>query len=325
MLTALGLDSAKETVYRRLVADVRASAASLAVSTGLPDSVVAKALTDLCGRGLVVEETIGSPPVYSAAPPGVALGALLRERRDDLRVAEVAVSVLAEEHRLASIDHRRDDVVEVMTEISAVRHRFAQIQDAAQREVLSIVPPNLTVVPHRDNAAGNAGIKRGVRYRALLDRRALLQPGMIQDVIGSIDCGQEIRIVDRVPLKLVIVDGERAMLPLHSHIDSPASVLVQFSGLVQALIALFETMWQRAYPLLPNGSGDELTEVRPELDEVDTQVLSLLLTGMTEEAIAHQFGISRRTVQRRIANLMAKAGVETRIELGWHAARNAWA
>ena len=324
MLTALGLDSAKETIYRRLVAGVQSSAASLVVSTGLPDSVVATALTDLCGRGLV-EEASGSPPMYSAAPPGVALGALLRERRDDLRAAELAVSVLAEEHRLASIDHRGDDVVEVMTEISAVRHRFAQIQDAAQREVLSIVPPNLTVVPHRSNAAGNAGIKRGVRYRALLDRRALLQPGMIQDVIESIDCGQEIRIVDRVPLKLVIVDGERAMLPLHSHIDSPASVLVQFTGLVHALTALFETMWQRAYPLLPNASSDDLIEVRPELDHVDTQVLGLLLTGMTEEAIAHQFGISRRTVQRRIANLMAKAGVETRIELGWHAARNAWA
>jgi DNA-binding NarL/FixJ family response regulator len=34
---------------------------------------------------------------------------------------------------------------------------------------------------------------------------------------------------------------------------------------------------------------------------------------------------SRRTVQRRIHNLMAKAGAETRIELGWYAARNSWA
>ncbi len=325
MLMALGLDPAAETVYRRLVTDARFSAAGLVASTGLPEPVVARILTDLCARGLVVEETMESVPTYCVAPPGVALGALLRERRDDLRAAELAVSALAEEHRLASIDHRRDEVVEIMTELSAVRHRFTQIQQAAQHEVLSMVTPNFTVVPHRDNAAGNAGINRGIRYRALLDRRALAQPGMVRDVIGSIACGQEIRIVERVPLKLVIVDGERAMVPLHSHIDSPASMLVQSSGLVHALTALFETMWQRAYPLLTNPAGDNVIEIRPELDEVDTQVLGLLLTGMTEEAIAGHLGTSRRTIQRRIHELMVKAGAETRIELGWHAARNAWA
>jgi len=324
MLMAIGLDPAAETMYRRLVADVRLSAAGLVASTGLPEAVVVTMLTQLCARGLVVEEIIDSVATYSAAPPGVALGALLRERRDDLRTAELAVSALAEEHRLASIDHRRDEVVEVMTEISAVRHRFAQIQQAAQSEVLSMVTPNLTVVPHRDNAAGDTGLKRGVRYRAILDRRALSQPGMLGDVIGSIACGQEIRVAERVPLKLVIVDGERAMLPLHSHIDSHESVLVQSSGLLGALTALFETMWQRAHPLLTNPAGDGVIEVHPQLDEVDTQVLGLLLTGMTEEAIAGQLGTSRRTIQRRIHELMVKAGVETRIELGWHAARNAW-
>jgi DNA-binding NarL/FixJ family response regulator len=35
--------------------------------------------------------------------------------------------------------------------------------------------------------------------------------------------------------------------------------------------------------------------------------------------------MSLRSVQRRISTLMTKVGAATRIQLGWHAARNGWA
>jgi DNA-binding NarL/FixJ family response regulator len=114
------------------------------------------------------------------------------------------------------------------------------------------------------------------------------------------------------------------MLPLHSHTGA-ASMLVQSSGLLDALVALFEAIWDQAYPLLSNISGDGVLERRAELDELDSHILALLLTGMTDEAVAGQLGTSRRTVQRRIHQLMVKAGADTRIELGWYAARKGWA
>jgi len=40
---------------------------------------------------------------------------------------------------------------------------------------------------------------------------------------------------------------------------------------------------------------------------------------------AGRLGLSLRTVQRRIHQLMARAGVGTRVQLGWHAARKGWA
>jgi DNA-binding NarL/FixJ family response regulator len=75
-----------------------------------------------------------------------------------------------------------------------------------------------------------------------------------------------------------------------------------------------------------NPSGDGVVENDPgEVDELDAQVLALLLSGLTDQAVAGQLGLSLRTVQRRISQLMAKAGVTTRIQLGWHAARKGWA
>jgi sugar-specific transcriptional regulator TrmB len=330
MLSALGLQADEEEIYRRLVTHVSASVAELAMLTGHAVADVAGVLANLVARGLAAAEpsveTPGVTTVFTAAPPAVALGGLLRQRRDDLHTAEQDLAALVEEHRVSAIGRTTSNVVEEITDISAVRHRFAQIQEAAQYEVLAMVRPNLSVVPHRDNMAEMAGLRRGVRYRAILDRRALLQPGMVNDVIDSIRAGQEIRIADRVPVKLMIVDRERAMLPLlHDQNSAPESVLVQSSGLLDALIAFFEMAWEQAYPLLANSTGQELVETRPEIDELDSRILALLLSGMTDQAVAGQLGSSRRTVQRRIHDLMVKAGAETRIELGWYAARKGWA
>jgi predicted amidohydrolase len=57
---------------------------------------------------------------------------------------------------------------------------------------------------------------------------------------------------------------------------------------------------------------------------VDRSLLALLLAGLTDQAIAGQLGIGLRSVQRRVHDLMAQTGAQTRIQLGWHAARKDW-
>jgi DNA-binding NarL/FixJ family response regulator len=150
---------------------------------------------------------------------------------------------------------------------------------------------------------------------------------MASDVRDSIAAGQEIRVVDAVPVKMMIVDGDTAFLPLHSdRPDSPASVLVHRSGLLAVLIAFFEAEWDRGFPLRPGPGAEELVESRPgDLDELDRQVLVLLLSGLTDQAIAGQLTLSVRTVHRRIRQLMQKARVDSRVQLGWVAARKRWA
>jgi DNA-binding CsgD family transcriptional regulator/sugar-specific transcriptional regulator TrmB len=322
MLGPLGLDEAEEEIYRLLVARRGARISELALATGRTPASVRAVVESLSAQGLMGTPTAGPDPGYVPAPPGVTLAALLRQRQDDLRDVERAVADLVDQYRSPDLPH---DVIEVLTDVADVRRRFFQIQEAARHEVLSMVVPNLTVVPHRENTAEIAGMKRGVRYRALLDRRALIAQNMQADVRASLEAGQEIRVVDEVPVKMMIVDGQTALLPLHSS-DSPPSVLVHRSGLLSILIAFFETEWARAFPLGPATAEDSVTETHPaDLDELDRQVLALLLSGLTDQALANQMGMSLRTVHRRIRQLMVKAGVESRIQLGWAAARNGWA
>src|SRR5262245_13730274 len=290
MLELLGLGAAEEEIYRRLVTGRSARVADLAAATGRPAAEVQVALASLTAQGLA-GPAVGTPgdadAVYEPAPPGVALNALLRQRQDDLRRVERDVADLVEEYRSSDRPH---DVIEVITDVETVRRRFFQIQDAARSEVLSMVVPNLTVVPHRENIAERAGMRRGVRYRALLDRRALTAPNMQADVRASMALGQEIRVVDTVPVKMMIVDGSTALLPLHHDRDgSPSSLLVHRSGLLAVLTAFFEAEWKRAYPLRPGAGEHDVAEFHPrDLDDLDREVLTLLLSGLTDQALANQ-------------------------------------
>ncbi|MFF0365922.1 helix-turn-helix transcriptional regulator [Micromonospora sp. NPDC005087] len=85
-------------------------------------------------------------------------------------------------------------------------------------------------------------------------------------------------------------------------------------------------MWDRATPL-------RLAPATALIDDVDRQgaptptdrqILSLLMTGLPDKAVASQLGISLRTVQRRLRQLMDATGSATRMQLGWFVARNGW-
>jgi DNA-binding NarL/FixJ family response regulator len=96
------------------------------------------------------------------------------------------------------------------------------------------------------------------------------------------------------------------------------------SGLLSALDALFEKVWRDAYPLDLNGDGLAERDCDGPT-ELDRRILALLLAGLTDQAVASQLDLSLRTLQRRVRHLLDLAGVESRMQLGWYAARHGWA
>jgi predicted transcriptional regulator len=325
MLSILGLGAVEELAYRHLVGRPGVSVDKLAADLGHDPAAVSLGVRALAERGLVVQSPDG---VVSAAPPAVAVGALLRERHDELRAAELDLIGLIDAYRSRVTDSATGDLVEVITDVAAVRHRFNQIQQAARHEFRSMVVPNLKVVPAAENEAGDAGIRRGVRYRSIVDQGVLAQSGGVAELSRSLAAGEEIRVVDRIPVKLVIADHDVAMVPLFSGRNTaPESVLIRASGLLDALVAYFDDTWARAYPVVSAAARSAASPASQvaNVDSTDRQLLTLLLAGLTDQAVASQLGMSLRSVQRRISTLMTKVGAATRIQLGWHAARNGWA
>ncbi|MCX2180548.1 transcriptional regulator TrmB [Streptomyces sp. SKN60] len=326
MLDVLGLEPDEERVYRALIGRPDTTAALLSDQLALSHAPVDQALSRLVECGLA---TRSADARFTAAPPAMALGALIGRRRDELRTAEQALVTFAEEHRAAMTGSSITDLIEVVTGVDAIRHRFLQVQQAARTQVRSFITAPFVALPPDENTAEPMALGRGVHFRAVLDREVLAEPGIVQDAIESLRNGVELRVADHVPMKLVLADADLGLVPLAvTPAGEPGAVLLHRSGLLDALDALFETVWRTAQPLRLSGTEGEseaITEVGPEgPTELDRRILALLLAGLTDLSAATQLGLSARTLHRRLRHLMDLAGVRTRMQLGAHAVRAGW-
>jgi sugar-specific transcriptional regulator TrmB len=325
MLEAVGLGADEEAVYRLVLGRPAIELTDLSSDLDLPEPAVLGALALLLDAGLIIKIRDG---VYAAAPPAVALGALITQQRDALRTAELALARFAEEHRAAAADRSIGEQIEVVTGIDAIRHRFLQVQHAAREQVRTFVTGPFVAVSPGDNPAETAVVERGVRFRALVERALLEEPGAAEETVASLRSGVEVRVADTLPMKLMLADSHLGLVPLNADPHGePGAVLLHRSGLLAAMEALFEAAWLRAFPLeVSTVDGEDVVEeLEPDGPaELDRRILALLLAGLTDQAVAGQLNLSVRTLQRRLRRLMDIAGAGTRMQLGWHAARNRW-
>jgi DNA-binding CsgD family transcriptional regulator len=328
-LESLGLTPAAIRAYRTLVALREAEPDELRHRAGLTIDEAEESVAALTALGLVTTSTSG-PVRLVAAPPDVAGEGLLLKRMQELQAARMEFVQLADAYRAALPTGTIDEFIEVVPR-SAVPQLNDHLNSQAQDEVMWVnaqpsLAPVTTFVKELDR------LEEGIRYRVIYARSLLGEPGMLDVIRRDIKAGEQARVIDEVPLKMGIVDRRVALLPLYTEAPSgfPGWLLVHRCALLDALVALFETMWLSALPLdgvvgLPVGaagagrdSGDK------DLAAEDIRLLTLLLAGMTDDAIARQLGIGKRTVVRRVAQLMSRAGVSTRMQLGWKASQLGW-
>ncbi|QJT04900.1 helix-turn-helix transcriptional regulator [Streptomyces asoensis] len=322
MLGAIGLDETHESAYRALVSVGAADVPDLARRLALGEHDTERALRRLERHGLAAQSS-GRPGRWVAAPPGVALGALLTQQRHELEKAELAAALLAEEYRAAAAEPAVHDLVEVVTGAAAVTQRFLQIQLGASEEVCALVTGTPVAVTGGENDAEERATARGVRYRVVLERAVLDQPDGMTELTAALGRDEQVRVVDQVPTKLVVADRSLALVPLTGRSAEPAALVVHASGLLELLSGLFESVWREALPLRL-GTAGVVEHAQDGPDATDLEILSLLLAGMTDASAAKQLDLGLRTVQRRVKGLMELTGVTTRLQLGWHAYERGW-
>lgn len=310
-LSALGIGSEQERVYRRLVGAGPAAVSELATALGMSTDHALTLITELTELGLARPEA----DRFRASPPDLALRALLVRRRDELGHAEAALAELADLFRNQGDTGSVGDLIEVVTGAEGVRQRFLQVQSGATGDLRAFVKPRPLLVTAQDNPAEGEAVARGVAYRVVLERSMLEQPGMVGNIADTLAAGEQIRATESLPLRMLIADGEVGLVPLSAS-GEPGAVVVHPSGLLDALVGLFELVWQRSTEVFEAGDDGGT----PGLDE---RIVALLLQGFPDKAIATQLEVSPRTVQRRIKDMMDTAGADTRVQLGYWLARRA--
>ena len=308
-LQILGLSDPETRAYAALARVPSASVQELALALGVDDLQAADVVEQLARRLLVVRRPGNR---CAAVRPSVALGSLLARREEDLGASRAALDELDDAFRSARPDVATDVVLDVAHGRDEIADRMNQIQVTARSEVLSLVKAPVIASGSSDDGAEDDAVRRGVEYRVVLERSMLEEePRLVEGIHRARAAGEQVRVAGHVPIKLFVVDREVALVPL----GSDSAVLPGAGGLVDALVALFEAVWER-------GQDVDLGPEEPDSDDVP--LLTMLLAGLTDEAIARDLGISPRTLQRRVRGLLDLAGVDTRLQLGYVVAQRGW-
>ncbi|GGT33043.1 helix-turn-helix domain-containing protein [Streptomyces purpureus] len=333
-LRTLGLGAAEERAYEALLQERACGTEELAVLLALPRDRLQSALDRLVEHGFASPSDQGGLP--HPAAPAAAIRTLIHRRQAELhlRSAELERLRMSADQlagRLTSLSpSAADGGIEVVTGPRAIGERAAYLLALAEHEVAILDRPPYTGGQPGDGTSRTPGLdveallERGVRVRTVLDRTALGYPGRMRSLTALVERGLRARVASGVPTKLIAVDRRITLLPPSGAADATASALVVGDCLLHnALLPLFETVWERATPL--GGAGGGATgDGDGELSEGQRELLGLLAAGLKDEAIARRLGVHVHTARRRISRLLEALDAETRFQAGARATLRGW-
>ncbi|MBP2703944.1 helix-turn-helix transcriptional regulator [Microbispora sp. RL4-1S] len=330
MLGALGISEFDERVYRALLDQGERTVTEIAAWAGAPPSRTRHAMTRLMALGLVRRVATGR---YQPVRPQDAVPALINRRRLEMEAAFTqaggAVDDLAQVYRAARLRTDPSDMVEVLSGRDAVNRRVEELTRSVTTHMWVLDrPPYLWANGQPDTneteiATTLGMIRRGVEIRSVYCPESMHRPGRFETVRRLAAIGEQARMLPSLPFKLRIMDQRVALVPLVGGVYDSLAV-VHPSGLLDALMELFDAYWERAEPLAGAAAahGDQPDDERPS--EEDLLLLRMLKAGLKDQAIARQLGVSARTATRRISTIMTRMGAETRFQAGVEAAARGW-
>ncbi|MFV0461743.1 MAG: hypothetical protein ACK5MP_00870 [Nostocoides sp.] len=317
-----GLDTVEVEGYRLLVLQGPATVEEFGrwFPTALADP--GAVLKSMHRKGLASPDDAGR---YWASPPYDALAPRISRTEESLSRARLELESLAEQYRMHCADSGIGTVFDVIQGAAAVAQRSRAMMTGARKGILAMASD----IDFRE-ALSTGGYPElvefgriGLEHLLLIDRSTLARPNFYAEIAPYATGTTQVRIAASVPTRIMLVDETIAMLPMLSNEDSHKRALIIHKGpLLDALVSYFRSAWMQSSELVTGADGPR--EVSDTLEPGDAKMLSLLMTGITDQAIAHQLDLSLRTVQRRVHALMDKCGASTRLQLGFEAGRRGW-
>lgn len=320
--SALGLGPDAEDLYTDLLHGGARAPGVIGRSTGLDPDEVEAGLKELERSGLVTRDAIGRA---RACPPRAAVELWAAQRELETVQARQAAQALGQLYTAAQSDP--STFVEVIDDHETTVELVRALPGRAQHEVRALVRgPGLPAiaadpVPEQVEAAA-----RGVRFRTVYDADVLVDESRLRSAERGAEAGEQGRSFAGVPLSMVVSDDDLAVIVLPCRGRSSVAVVVYPSSLLEAMVELFETFWRIGLPIAPDAGR---RQPGPEgagavVDAEERRLVQLLATGLTDSVIARTLGISDRTLHRRLRRLQERLGVQSRFQLGLHAARQGW-
>lgn len=326
MLEPLGVDEATFAVYHALLSHPDSTPEQIAALVNCSVPEVEELMATLRKLELLVP-TWTNPESEHAVHPRVGLTGLAERRRTELtkllgelKEAEASAEVVAEQYN-ELLTARSSGDVEVIKGRENASRRIEELASKARETFWGLVPAHVDdVVQPADQSPDFGLLGRGLRMRTIY-LQSMTASKQALDYAATIHrLGGEVRSTPTLPMRLLILDHEIAIMPMDPNSPTAGAVIHRTPAVVSVALALFDAYWARASEMFDPDDRDDDTPLTPH----EAEVLRLLAGGAKDEQVARLLGISLRTARRITANLSERLDAASRFELGVAAAKRGW-
>ena len=259
-LQELGLSRREAEIYLALLTKKELTAPEIAKITSVSRTKCYEILQNLTKRKVCNSSIKNKLKYFSAIEPKIAFQNLIDVYEDDLNrrksIAEKSRSDLAELFKGKMNANDPLDYIEIITDIGQVRERWFKIQKNAKKELLGFTKQPYIVTLEENIEDESKALQNKVMVKGVYEYKNINSPEEKQNLIKMLlsyqELGEELRLVEELPMKLVVSDEKIVMFTLDDRVSLKSSIttmVIDHPNFAGALKKVFESYWASAITL----------------------------------------------------------------------------
>ncbi|UCH66438.1 MAG: hypothetical protein JSW63_04735 [Ignavibacterium sp.] len=273
----IGLTEREAKVYITLLSGRMFTTTDLQKAVNIPRTKIYEVLHKMVSRGICVEKNLGKNKIYEAVEPKLAMERIYAKYQSDLnrkkelieQVSNVFTPIFENSKSIVN----PLDFIEVLKEKPQIHKRYKDSVRKTKREMLTFnkgpyASDNAERLSEQEDEEFKL-LKRGGITKDIYELNEFKEVNwLFESVNKSVRFGQQARIVDKLPIKMLIFDQEKVMFALEQPIQISGEltmIYIEHKQLAEACSMLFYYLWDQ---------GKEFSEVEKSLKNYSEAILA---------------------------------------------------
>jgi DNA-binding CsgD family transcriptional regulator len=291
---------------------------------GLSPETAAAAVEELASLHLLSKGSDETGP-WRAVPPWRAARLQLdpmqrrvQEQNAQIERLESVFEELAATFKSEAGQYLPASKLEIISDLDEVRQVIESLAEECRTEILTAQPGGARDPEAlRDALARDkAMLDRGVVMRTLYQHTARYSQSTIAYVEQMSGLGAQVRTVVDGFSRMLVFDRRVGLLSVQG--DSRAALLVHEPNVITFILESFQHAWRNADPFPLSFHRNWAKQITAEIKQ---SIIGMLAEGQEDKTIARWLGMSERTCQRHVAEIMSEIGAKSRFQAGFLIAR----
>lgn len=249
MLKNNGFTEREAKIYAYILMNPNSTPPQIHNTIGLTRPRIYEILSSLISKGMITEDLVGNKKVFKVLNPKTIFNQLLEQKEKEFvsykKENELLASVIQEHYNKSALDQSPYYQLEHLSDPVSINERIKYYWSKAEKEILIFFkPPQVTA--DSNDISDDITIKTIFEYNGDLKAKQT-----IKSFIKTMGPSDELRILEELPLKLLVIDDQLSALGFSTSEPIPNKINTLFFNepiIAMFMKEIFYSRWEKAKP-----------------------------------------------------------------------------